>query len=339
MQGSKALNGYLTAEYERARKQRAEKLAQCQQRVYQICPAAEAIDREIASLGVRSASRLVDGAADVEAVMQDMQQQLTRLKQQKQEALSSCGLSLADLEVPYICPDCRDTGYVDGRRCACYNRRLKQLMLDAANRISGVPMDLEAQNFEAFTFAYYSKTVDPHLGVSPYDNMRGIVTVCKNFCRQFGRRYENLFLYGPAGLGKTFLACSIAKEVSERGFAVLYQTAYKLMSFLEEYKFGRLNREEYAVLRDAVYDCDLLIIDDFGTEFVTGYTQAVFFDVLNTRLAAKKSTIISSNLTIPAIAEIYTERVSSRIVGEFTLLRFAGEDIRRLKQERSCGIG
>lgn len=339
MQGSQALNGYLTAEYARLQKERGQQLEERQRQAYAQCPAAEAIDREIAGLGVRSAAKLIDGGADVDAVMQDMQAELARLKVQKEQALAACGLSKADLEVPYQCAKCKDTGYLGNRRCDCYNRRLKQLMLDAANRISGVPLDLENQNFEKFSFDFYSKAVDPRLGVSPYDNMRGIYKVCRAFCAQFGQRYENLFLYGPAGLGKTFLACSIAKEVSERGFAVLYQTAYKLMGFLEDYKFGRLDHTAYEVLRDAVYDCDLLIMDDFGTEFVTGYTQSVFFDVLNTRLAAKKSTIISSNLTIPAIANIYTERVSSRIVGEFTLLQFAGEDIRRQKQEKNYGIG
>lgn len=330
---SQALGRYLTAEYEQLRKRREQAMAERQQKAYAQCPAAEAIDREIASLGVRSATKLV-GGADADAVLCQMQAELAQLKTQKAQVLASCGLSEADLEVPYQCPKCKDTGYIGNMRCDCYNRRLKQLMLDTANRISGVPMDLESQNFESFQFGYYSKVVDRRLGISPYDNIRSIYKVCKGFCTQFGKRYENLFFYGPAGLGKTFLACSIAKELSEQGFAVLYQTAYKLMNFLEDYKFGKLDREEYAVLRDAVYDCDLLIIDDFGTEFVTGYTQAVFFDVLNTRLAAKRSSIISSNLTIPAIAEIYTERVSSRIVGEFTLLQFAGEDIRRQKQER-----
>lgn len=339
MQGSQALGRYLTAEYEQARKQREQILAERQQKAYEQCPAAEAIDREIATLGVRSAAKLIDGSADVEAVLHQMQTELETLKVNKAQALADCGLSAAFLEVPYQCEKCKDTGYIDNVRCDCYHRRLKQLMLDAANRISGVPMDLETQNFDQFQFGYYSKTVDPRIGVSPYDNMRGVYKECKRFCTQFGKQYENLFLYGPAGLGKTFLACSIAKELSEQGFAVLYQTAYKLMSFLEDYKFGRLDREEYAVLRDAVYDCDLLIIDDFGTEFVTGYTQAVFFDVLNTRLTARRSTIISSNLTIPAIADIYTERVSSRIVGEFSLLQFSGEDIRRQRKEKSYGIG
>lgn len=339
MQGSQALGRYLTAEYEGAQKRREQELAQRQQQAYQRCPAAENIDREIATLGVRSAAKLIDGSADVEAVLCRMQTELETLKASKAQALAECGLSAAFLEVPYQCAKCKDTGYIDNVRCDCYQRRLKQLMLDAANRISGVPMDLESQNFEQFQFGYYSKSVDPRIGVSPYDNMRGIYKECKGFCARFGKQYENLFLYGPAGLGKTFLACSIAKELAEQGFAVLYQTAYKLMSFLEDYKFGRIDREEYAVLRDAVYDCDLLIIDDFGTEFVTGYTQAVFFDVLNTRLTAKRSTIISSNLTIPAIADIYTERVSSRIMGDFILLQFCGEDIRRQKREKSCGIG
>jgi len=123
-------------------------------------------------------------------------------------------------------------------------------------------------------------------------------------------------------------------ELLNSGHAVIYQTAYKLFSFLEDCRFARSDIDNAQLLKNAVYECDLLIIDDFGTEFITSYTQAVLFDLLNTRILEKRPTVINSNLNLRDIRATYTDRISSRIMGEFSLLRFVGEDIRLLKKER-----
>jgi DNA replication protein DnaC len=155
-----------------------------------------------------------------------------------------------------------------------------------------------------------------------------------NFCNNFGKKYENLYIYGPAGVGKTHLTSCIVGELVNRGFGVIYQTAYKLFEFLEDCKFGRSKIHNADVIKNAIYDCDLLIIDDFGTEFITSYTQTVLFDLINTRLLEKKPTIINSNLNLRDVSATYTDRISSRIMGEYTLLRFVGQDIRLLKKQR-----
>ena len=135
--------------------------------------------------------------------------------------------------------------------------------------------------------------------------MRAVYANCSRFANFFGEGLSgNLLLCGPSGLGKTFMAGCIANAVSDKGYLVIYKSSYKLFQFLEDYKFGKIDRDTYSVLYDAIYDCDLLIIDDFGTEFITSYTQSVFFDLLSTRLTEEKSIIISTNLSFEKITAL-----------------------------------
>ena len=198
-----------------------------------------------------------------------------------------------------------------------------------------MPVDFENCNFRKTDFSYYSNEIDKTIGVSPYDNARNIYRTCLNFCKSFGERYENLYIYGPAGVGKTHLTSCIVSELINNGHGVIYQTSYKLFKFLEDCHFNRSGIENAELLKKAIYGCDLLIIDDFGTEFINSYTQSALFDLLNTRLLEKRSTIINSNLNMSDVRATYTDRISSRIMGEFTLLKFVGEDIRLIKKERN----
>ena len=187
--------------------------------------------------------------------------------------------------------------------------------------------------FDNFKLGYYTKDVDPAIGHSPYDIMKVTLATCQKYADEFETGVSgNLFLFGPSGLGKTFMSGCIANRVCEKGNFVIYKSSYKLFQFLEDYKFGRVDREEFDGVYNAVYDCDLLIIDDFGTEFITSYTQSVFFDLLNSRILENKSTIISTNLPIAKLGDIYQERVMSRLKNEFKVLRFVGTDIRALKK-------
>ena len=164
--------------------------------------------------------------------------------------------------------------------------------------------------------------------VSPRENMQNILATCKNFVMRFPNLEKNLLFWGAPGLGKTFLSTCIAKELIKRGYSVIYETAYQTFSMLEELKFKRSEDDRLKFKADKIYSCDLLILDDLGSEFSTQYTNAAFFDILNSRLIAGKKTVINTNLSIAELGKKYSERVTSRMIGHYEMLEFFGKDIR-----------
>ncbi|MBE7042095.1 MAG: AAA family ATPase, partial [Ruminococcaceae bacterium] len=214
-------------------------------------------------------------------------------------------------------------GYLHTTPCTCYKDKKRNYLYQAANL---TPV-MEQQSFERFRLDYYSKEPVSN-GHSAYDYVYGIYKDCRNFVQL--EQYKtgvNLFLYGDPGLGKTFLCSCIAQDLLNQEVPVLYQTAYRLFTVLEDARFKKDEMSEE--LARQFYEIPVLIIDDLGTEFVTSYTSAVLFDLLNTRIQNKKSTVISSNLTLSQMKEQYSERVQSRIFGEYKLLKFYGTDIRK----------
>lgn len=175
----------------------------------------------------------------------------------------------------------------------------------------------------------YSAENDRNYGISPRKHMEGILDTCKNFVNNFEKTDENLLFSGAPGLGKTFLSTCIAKELIKKGYSVIYETAYQTFSILEELKFKRTeDREKLKFKADKLYTCDLLILDDLGSEFSTQYTNAALFDILNSRLISGRKTVINTNLSVSEFEDRYSERVASRILGYFLVLRFIGNDIR-----------
>lgn len=328
------IENYIADEYAAIAKRREEAAEERRTTVYTLIPEIEEIDRDIAMIGVNFSSRIINTSATAEEIAAAMEKELSSLKRKRADILKKHNMSEDVFDVPYECSVCKDTGIFQGEKCVCYKQKIKKFVMDAARSISNIPVDFESKSFRSVDFSFYSKEVDSSIGVSPYDNARNIYKTCLNFCKNFGKSYENLYIYGPAGVGKTHLTSCIVGELVNSGHSVIYQTAYKLFEFLEDCKFNRSNQSDAPLVKNAVYDCDLLIIDDFGTEFITSYTQTVLFDLLNTRLLEKKPTIINSNLNLRDVSATYTDRISSRIMGEYTLLRFVGQDIRLLKKQR-----
>lgn len=194
-------------------------------------------------------------------------------------------------------------------------------------------LDLGSQSFDTFSLEWYSdrvidgqrKSARSHMEERVYNN-------CAEFAHGFGRRAQNLLLFGAPGLGKTHLSAAIAREVSSKGFSVVYDTAAHVFERFENQKFGREEDAESDV--DRVLNCDLLILDDLGTEMTTAFVQSALYRIVNTRLMEKKSTIISTNLSPEKLAQRYTPQIASRIEGEYQLLPFVGEDVRKLKKAR-----
>ena len=193
-------------------------------------------------------------------------------------------------------------------------------------------LDLGSQSFDTFSTDWYPDRYDPAVGVTVREHMETVYDICGDFAHQFGKRPANLLLFGAPGLGKTHLSAAIAREVSEKGFSVVYDTAGHIFAQFEQQKFGREEEADGHV--DRVLNCDLLILDDLGSEMTTAFVQSALYQIVNTRLLEKRPTILSTNLKVEALHSRYSPQIASRIEGEYQILPFFGEDIRRLKRER-----
>lgn len=262
----------------------------------------------------------------------EFSQELIRLQRQTTEKIAALlqahSLPADFMEPVYDCPSCRDTGFLpDQGACAC----LKKSFIARAYQQSNLVLSLERHNFAVFSFAVYEDIVDAEYGISPRENMRTIFDACRRFAADFGKSSRNLLLHGPSGLGKSFLCSCIAKAVLDNGFSVIYLSAPEFFGFFEKYHFHHGEETiDYGFL-ESLYDCDLLILDDLGTEVISSVTQSDLFQTINRRINEQKCTVISTNFSISQLSAVYSERITSRILGEYEPLLFFGSDIRKRK--------
>lgn len=228
------------------------------------------------------------------------------------------------LETPYTCKRCSDTGFKGGYVCECRKDLLRQLAKEELASIS----TSDRCNFDNFSIEYYPQPIDSALGVSPQKRMADILEYCKCYAEDFDTDSESLYMHGATGLGKTHLSLAIANVVAENGYRVIYDTAQNILSSLEKEKFSYSGTNER---EKEILDCDLLIIDDLGSEFSTQFTVAAIYNIVNTRINRSKPVIISTNLTEAELEAKYTQRITSRIIGNYVSLLFLGKDIRQLK--------
>ncbi len=254
------------------------------------------------------------------------------LQEEKEVLLAGNGYPADYLDPIYDCPVCRDTGYVDGEPCVCR----KRAMTDLLYRQSDLREILEEENFSAFSYEYYDRTARDG-ALSEYDMMRKNVEVSRDFIEHFGDPPKNLLLMGQAGTGKTFLSHCIAKELLDRYHPVIYLSAGQLFDLLAKQAFSREEEEEPQETESDLFSCDLLIIDDLGTELSNAFVGSRLFACINERILRRKSTLISTNLSMNDMLRIYTERVTSRLIGNYEILRFPDKDIRILKKTREAG--
>ncbi len=315
------------------RTRRQARLEQRRAEIYRRAPAVEAIDRELRSTAARIVLAAFESEGSPEEALRALEESNLALQQKRETLLRQAGFDSGALDDAPACPLCGDAGYLpDGAPCRCLmayytseqNRRLSRLM------------DLENQSFERFSLEWYSRQVSPVYGCSPRDNMRMVREVCEKYATAFSHGSSNLFFTGAPGLGKTFLSACIARVVSERGFSVVYDTAAHILQQFELRKFGREDPYEEDPDRDVnrYLNCDLLIMDDLGTEMELPFAKAVVYQIINDRLVNNRKTVLSTNLSAEETGRRYGEAVLSRIRGEYQIIRFFGEDIRRLK--RNC---
>jgi len=292
--------------------------------VYAKAPELLEIERSIAACSVSSARKFFDGD---ETAITDLKQQISALRARKTEILNKLGYPADYLQPVYTCPDCKDTGFIEGERCHCFT----QQAIDMIYTQSNIKEILAKENFSQFSFDYYSDTViNPATGLTSLENAKAAYTVCRNFVENFDNTFSNLCFYGDTGTGKTFLSNCVAKELLDKGHSVIYFTAFQLFDILSKGIFDKDNKAMEA--HQNIFDCDLLIIDDLGTELANSFTTSQLFLCLNERILRKKSTIISTNLNMGQIAEIYSERVLSRISSCYTIIKMFGDDIRMKKR-------
>ena len=294
-------------------------------------PELRALEAEITRLMTGVATTALQRGENAGQAVLNARSDCARLEARRAQLLASIDLPADYLSERFDCMKCRDTGYVMGKPCGCL------LALYRAEAVSALTATLhtDGQSFETFDLSYYSRVPDTD-GVSPYDKMAAIYALCRDYADGFGKDSLNFLFRGGTGLGKTFLAACIAKVVSGNGHSVVYDTAVSVMDAFEARKFDRGGESagEAAAHVRRCMDCELLILDDLGTEMTTVFTQSALYTLLNARLLSGGRTIVTTNLTPPEIEKRYTPQIVSRLEGDYMLLNFAGTDIRALRRER-----
>ncbi|CRZ35576.1 DNA replication protein DnaC [Herbinix hemicellulosilytica] len=314
-------------EYEERRLKNKYELDKRIEEVYKAIPRIKELEEQIISLSAESGRQALFGNTKA---LDNLRKTTAQIKEMQRKLLVESGYPEDYLDMRFHCSKCRDTGFIGNEKCSCF----KQAIADAIYMGSSIKSVLERENFRTFSFKYYSDDyIDETTGLSPLSNMQKIVASCKSFIRHFDEKHENLLFIGNTGVGKTFLANCIAKELLDRGYTVIYLTAFRLFDILEKYKFGR--EEEDSLIAsdqfDYILDCDLLIIDDLGTELNNTFTTSQLYHIINERLLRQKSTIISTNLSLDNLLTIYSERIYSRIISNYSIRRIIGDDIRLRK--------
>ncbi len=318
---------------EQERRRRQERTERLRLEAYEKEPRLEQLDRRIqgtmAGLVAAALRRGSDPVAAVQAVREENQD----LQRERAVLLGAMGLPEDALDDKPACPLCRDTGWQGAKMCRCLKELCAQEQIKELSKL----LDLGEQSFDSFRMDYYSQTPWSAHGTSPRGNMELVYDVCLSYATKFGRfALKNLFLSGPPGLGKTFLSACIARTVSENGFSVVYDTAGNIFAQFEARKFLRDSRDGLDA-RDETrryLSCDLLILDDLGSELTTQFTQSALYELVNARLVGEKHTVISSNLTMGEAAQRYAPQIASRLEGEYHVLHFFGDDVRLLRKDR-----
>ena len=302
-----------------SRKAAAERAAEERRRELEtVSPELKELNRRISRTGLE-ALKAVTAGDNSAALIEKLSKESAENIEKRAAVLVSLGLPADTLDVHYTCPVCEDTGRKDGHYCECLKALVRQFQHDSL--CSCTPA--KECTFENFRLDYYDASVRDH--------MSQVLDYCKAWAADFDRTSNSILMYGQTGLGKTHLSLAVANVVLEKGNNVIYTSAGNLFSKIEKESFGRLSADEAPM--DTAISCDLLILDDLGSEFTKPFVVSAFYNIVNSRLLAGLPTIISTNLMYDEIADRYDPRVYSRIIGNYQMLEFTGRDIRQIKSE------
>ncbi len=304
-------------EYEERRSLHRQELEERLQSVYENVPGYKDLDDETATASVNFGKRLLSGEKLDRSLLKA---QLAELARQKSLLLSEAGYSSDYLDMGYTCPDCRDTGYIGNDKCHCFRQKIIDTLYDKSNLRSLT----KSSNFRKMTDKYYEG--------EDLKRFLGAKKAAEDFINTFGHDYHNLFIYGTVGTGKSFLSICIADELLRKGHSVIYFSSVGLFEMIAENIFDYNAKDELRALYDDLFNCELLVIDDLGSERITNLVLSELFSLLNERDSRKKPTIITSNLALEGLQQLYSDRIFSRITSNFRLLKLSGPDIRKVKK-------
>lgn len=295
------------------------------EQLYRTVPRLREIDRELSEIGAAAAISVIQ-AGDAARRMEELSRRSMELQEEYEAILTSQGLSTDALEPQYQCACCQDTGYIEAdnrtRVCECLVKLMSDIECEGLNAAS----PLELCTFESFRLDLYSDRPDAS-GSTPLNRMSNILNYCRHYADTFAPSSRSLLMRGATGLGKTHLSLAIANEVIRKGMSVVYVSAPDILSRLEREHFSY----QYAKEEDtfsALLKCDLLILDDLGTEFVSQFSVAAVYNLFNSRILQSKPIIMNTNLTLNELVTTYSQRFMSRVMGSCDRLEFIGEDIR-----------
>lgn len=291
------------------------------QEVYSIVPEIKEIDTKINEIGSNTLNAILLNP-DNKGLKEKMHEQFKVLKKRRLELLDKNSIPRDFDQLQYRCKKCNDTGYIEREgRCSCFT----QSLINYSYKQSGMDEMIKKQNFDTFNLMLFDKK-KYNKDKTAYENMQNIKSFCEKYADNFDNETNSLCFYGDTGLGKTFMSCCIAKALMDKGKSVIYIRANKLFKLLDDDRFGR----EPEGIED-IYECDLLIIDDLGTEAENKFVTPSLLEIVNERINRNKKMLISTNLNFKGLEEGYTKRFTSRLIENFTVMVFYGEDIRRKK--------
>lgn len=289
---------------------------------YEKAPRVKEIDAEINRLGCQNVLNIMQNPAEGAKYNAELKARLAELEAEKAAVLVKSGLSPDYDKYEYKCSLCSDTGYLPGgERCSCFEKKL----IEEAYRRSAFGELIKNNGFDDFSPEYYPDKQYPEVERTARENIEEIIEYCKEYCKNFDNETHSLMFFGKTGLGKTLLSSIIAKLLTDSGKSVVYARATRVFSEYENYKF-----RDYSIKPqiDLLYDADLLILDDLGSELITKTGVAFLFDLINERTAAGKKMLISTNLEPKELSKSYSARFTSRLYESFRIFRFVGEDVR-----------
>ncbi len=297
---------------------------------YHKIPRLAQIDKEIRSASLRKARLLLGESSGQDF---NLEQHIQNLSNERTQLLLAHGFPADYLKLQYTCPICQDTGYVENKKCICFQKLISEQLYTQSNMRNL----LEQASFDDFSLDYYpTDYVLKEHGPNARQAAASALEFSKQFVRSFDHKFQNLFFYGNTGVGKTFLSCCIAKELLDTMHSVIYHSAQHLFEIFSKNKFSQT--EESLEENSYILNCDLLIIDDLGTELTNSFVASQLFLCVSERLLRQKSTIISTNLDMETFMEQYSERVFSRVYSNYTMINLFGDDIRfqkKRKQQKS----
>lgn len=305
----------ITEALQEKNKQRVEAETKADKRTRELhlaLPALKELDKQLAACGPALVKVMM--SKDRQA-LEALETENRALQEKRRRLLAENGYRPNEDDPVYACTVCGDSGYVEMKLCDCVRKRIAMERYTA----TGLGKGLLGKSFDNFSLHYYTGEEKSH--------MQTLLSICRSYAEGFDENARPLLFMGKTGLGKTHLSAAIASTVAQKGYDVLYETAQKL---IDRYEVSRFGGDDSGII-ERYESCDLLLIDDLGTERTTQYTAATFFNLLNTRLLNERPIIINTNLNRPQLEKMYGERILSRLLGEFRVLKFVGTDVRMQK--------